>query len=83
VAKAETPDALADSLQDLLKGPEAYQRYRRNAWERAKTFHWSKVLPQACDWLEGQARQSPARGPALTAESAGSRVSALSPGGRP
>jgi len=57
VAKAETPDALTDSLQDLLKAPEAYQRYRRNAWERAKTFHWSNVLPQACDWLEGQARR--------------------------
>jgi len=57
VAKEETPDALADSLQDLLKAPEAYQRYRRNAWERAKTFHWSNVLPQACDWLEGQARR--------------------------
>jgi glycosyltransferase involved in cell wall biosynthesis len=83
VAKKETPDALADRLQDLLKAPEAYQRYRRNAWERAKSFHWSNVLPRACNWLEGQARRSPARGPELIAKRAGSRISALSPGGPP
>jgi len=57
VAERETPEALADSLEALLKSPEAYQRYRRSAWERAKTFHWSQVLPRACDWLESQARR--------------------------
>jgi hypothetical protein len=29
---------------------------RVNAWNRAKTFHWSKILPEASDWLEEMAR---------------------------
>jgi glycosyltransferase involved in cell wall biosynthesis len=56
VTDTETPEALADGVQHCLARPEDYQRYRRSAWERAKTFHWSQVLPKACDWLESQAR---------------------------
>ncbi len=56
VATAESPEALADSVLQCVRNPERYECYRRAAWERAKTFHWSKVLPKACDWLEQQAR---------------------------
>lgn len=56
VAHSESPDALADAVQRCVDKPEDYQRYRRCAWERAKTFHWSQVLPKACDWLEAQTR---------------------------
>ena len=56
VATAETPEALANTLAASLATPEKYERYRIHAWERAQTFHWDKVLPEACDWLEKQAR---------------------------
>lgn len=55
VARAETPEALADVLMDSLRSPEKYSAYRERAWERAKTFHWSQILPKACDWLEEKA----------------------------
>jgi glycosyltransferase involved in cell wall biosynthesis len=55
VSARETPQALAETLLKCLERPEDYEQYRRAAWERAKTFHWSKVLPMACEWLEGQA----------------------------
>ncbi len=55
VAEAETPQALARSLIQSLNNPERYQVYREKGWERAKTFHWNVVLPQACDWLEAMA----------------------------
>ena len=58
VAEAETPEALATVLQASLAAPERYQHYRRQAWERAKTYHWSQVLPKARDWLEAQARRA-------------------------
>lgn len=56
VASEETPQALAAVLQAALQTPEKYERLRVQAWERAKTFHWSVVLPKAGDWLEAQAR---------------------------
>jgi glycosyltransferase involved in cell wall biosynthesis len=56
VAAAETPEALAASVQSCLRHPDKYATYRHAAWERAKTFHWDRVLPNACDWLESQAR---------------------------
>lgn len=56
IARAETPEALADALAGVLAKPDNYARYRVNAWERAKTLHWDQVLPLACDWLEKQAR---------------------------
>lgn len=62
VSAAETPEALAQSVARLVRNPDEYQRYRRQAWDRAKTFHWDRILPRAADWLEGQARGRPAAG---------------------
>jgi glycosyltransferase involved in cell wall biosynthesis len=62
VATGETPAALADQIISLLADDARYQRYRRAAWDRAKTMHWNKVLPQACDWLEARGRGEPLRG---------------------
>ncbi len=56
VVPRETPEALAEAIEGLMHDPERYQRHRVAAWERAKTFHWSQVLPPACDWLEALAR---------------------------
>ena len=56
IAAEEKPDLLARRVASLLQKPGEYDRLRRNAWERAKTFHWSQVLPPACDWLEARAR---------------------------
>ncbi len=56
VADAETPEALASGVQRCVAEPERYQQFRVAAWQRAKTFHWSRVLLVACDWLESQAR---------------------------
>jgi glycosyltransferase involved in cell wall biosynthesis len=56
VAKAETPEALALRIMENLGAEDTYQRLRHNAWERAKKFHWSVILPKACDWLEARAR---------------------------
>ncbi len=58
VTGEETPESVADAVAALVNEPERYARYRKAAWERAKTFHWSQVLPPACDWLEAQARSS-------------------------
>jgi glycosyltransferase involved in cell wall biosynthesis len=57
VTSEETPDAVADSVLALLNRPAEYDRLRVNAWERAKTFVWQKVLPPTCDWLEEQGRR--------------------------
>jgi glycosyltransferase involved in cell wall biosynthesis len=57
VAEQETPAALASQIIRLLGDDERYQRYRQGAWERAKTMHWNRILPAACDWLEQQAAQ--------------------------
>jgi glycosyltransferase involved in cell wall biosynthesis len=56
VARSETPECLAESLLGVLQTPDKYQRYRQNAWERSRSLHWDHVLPQACEWLEQQAR---------------------------
>ena len=55
VAEEENAAFLAKRLKEAFTNPEAYQRWRHAAWERAKTFHWDKVLPLASDWLEKQA----------------------------
>jgi glycosyltransferase involved in cell wall biosynthesis len=62
VAAAETPQSLADQLAGVLADDARYQRYRRAAWERAKTLHWSQVLPRASDWLEARAKGEPMTG---------------------
>lgn len=56
VSAAETPESLADAVMRCVQNPGMYEAFRRAAWERAKSFHWSRVLPVACDWLEQQAR---------------------------
>lgn len=56
VSAEETPGNLAKRLIEILANDAAYQDLRKNAWERAKRFHWSVILPKACDWLEANAR---------------------------
>ena len=58
VARSETPESVAAALMEILKSPEKYDTYRHKAWERSKTFQWSNVLPQACEWLETQGRKT-------------------------
>jgi glycosyltransferase involved in cell wall biosynthesis len=55
IAREETPEAITERLLNVTKNPHEYDRLRWNAWERSKTFHWDKVLPAACEWLESQA----------------------------
>jgi glycosyltransferase involved in cell wall biosynthesis len=55
VSREETPESLAQGILALLEKPEKYQQLRINARQRSQTFHWSRVLPPACDWLEQQA----------------------------
>lgn len=61
VATEETPAALADQIARLVGDDARYQRYRRGAWERAKTMHWRRILPPACDWFEARGRGEPIR----------------------
>ena len=56
VVPTETPEALADCLAAVLKDAGRYQEIRSKAWARAQTYHWDRVLPRACAWLEAQAR---------------------------
>jgi len=56
VARGEEPSLLAERIIELLRSPADYEKFRVNAWNRAKTFHWSRILPPACDWLESMAR---------------------------
>ena len=46
------------AIAALLTNPGEYDRLRVNAWERAKTFVWQRVLPPACEWLEQQAAKA-------------------------
>jgi glycosyltransferase involved in cell wall biosynthesis len=55
VSAGETPESLADGIIAVLQQPEKFEGYRVAALERARSFHWSRVLPRACDWLESQA----------------------------
>jgi glycosyltransferase involved in cell wall biosynthesis len=55
VAGEETPVAVANSIQEILKSPEKYDRLRVSAWNRSKTLQWHEVLRPACDWLESLA----------------------------
>jgi glycosyltransferase involved in cell wall biosynthesis len=56
VAREETPESLAERIMEAMVQPEAYEGWRRSAWERAKTMHWNHILPLAADWLESVAR---------------------------
>ncbi|HUA68193.1 MAG TPA: glycosyltransferase family 4 protein [Candidatus Saccharimonadales bacterium] len=55
VTRAETPEAMADSILEVAKSPEKYACLRLNAWNRSKSLQWDQVLPPACDWLESLA----------------------------
>jgi len=59
VSEQETPESLAAGIRECLTVPEDYQRFRVAAWKRAQLYHWSQVLPKACDWLEAQAHGAP------------------------
>lgn len=56
VSEQETPASLADRIISLASDDARYQRYRRGAWERAKTMHWDRILPVASEWFEARAR---------------------------
>jgi glycosyltransferase involved in cell wall biosynthesis len=56
VTERETPESMAAAIISLLTTPGNYDKYRVNAWKRAADLHWDRVLPEACDWLEEQAR---------------------------
>lgn len=55
ISREETPTSLAARIARLAATPADYQRFRQAAWERAKEFHWSRILPIACDWFEEMA----------------------------
>jgi glycosyltransferase involved in cell wall biosynthesis len=55
VTRDETPAAVADAVLNILSAPEKYEPLRVNAWNRSKTFAWSKVVEPVCDWLEKEA----------------------------
>jgi glycosyltransferase involved in cell wall biosynthesis len=55
VTPDETPTAVADAVLNILNAPEKYNQLRVNAWNRSKTFAWSKVVEPVCDWLEIEA----------------------------
>jgi len=55
VTSQETPEAVANAIQQIAQSPETYARFRVNAWNRAKLLQWEQVLRPACDWLEAQA----------------------------
>lgn len=63
VAGSETPAALANACEAMLRNPELYERLRLNAWNRAKGLQWENVLKPACDWLELKASTKPASEP--------------------
>jgi hypothetical protein len=56
VVDAETPAALAAGVRVALRGEAAYQAMCVKALERARSLHWSRVLPTTCDWLESLAQ---------------------------
>ena len=59
VSKDQTPNSLADRIHDAITcGEGYYDQWRVKAWERAKEFHWSQVLPKASDWFEKMAQGS-------------------------
>ena len=55
IIAVEVPPVL-EFPQEGMDDPAKYQSYRREGWIRAQTLHWDAILPQACDWLEAQAR---------------------------
>jgi glycosyltransferase involved in cell wall biosynthesis len=57
VTADETPEAVADTILQIIKSPERYADLRENAWNRSKSLQWDQVLHPACDWLETIAKR--------------------------
>lgn len=57
VSRKQTPASLADAVESGRAHETLYQRWRIEAWNRAKEYHWDNVLPKACDWLEEMAKR--------------------------
>ena len=57
ITEAAAPHSLAKTIHHAMKNPEDYQRHRREALDRAKSMHWERILPHACDQLEAWARE--------------------------
>jgi glycosyltransferase involved in cell wall biosynthesis len=55
VTRNETPEAVAETILEIIQSPEKYTRLRVNAWNRSKTLQWNQVVQPACDWLEALA----------------------------
>ncbi len=55
ISEKETPESLATSIEELSRNPKEYQTLRINAWNRSREYHWDRVLPEACSWLETMA----------------------------
>jgi glycosyltransferase involved in cell wall biosynthesis len=55
VANRESPEALADEVDRLFNDSQLYRNCRHAAWLRGSEFHWDRILPRACEWLEKQA----------------------------
>ena len=58
VVAHETPEALANGIERLAGDAALYRTCRRAARDRGASFHWDRVLPAACDWLESLAAGS-------------------------
>jgi len=58
VSERETPESMALAAQKVLANPAKFAEYRVAAWERSKTLHWDRIIPQACDWLEARAKKT-------------------------
>lgn len=57
VTATETPEAVADTIQKIIRSPELYAELRENAWNRSQELQWEQVLLPACDWLETLAKR--------------------------
>ena len=55
VTGSEDPSLLACETLNLFRDHELYNRLRANALGSARSMHWRKVLPKACEWLESMA----------------------------
>ena len=56
VSEQETPTSLADRIEGSFAREDAYQEWRKAAWERANKLHWDNILPRASEWFEARAR---------------------------
>ncbi len=55
VSAAETPEALADAVCELVSDQARYDSVREAAWRRSAEFRWDLVIPKVCAFLEAYA----------------------------